>query len=35
MTLPNMISKSNNSDLKKVEIIDLNLIQDAHQVIYK
>ncbi len=30
-----MISKSNNSDLKKVEIIDLNLIQDAHQVIYK
>ena len=36
MTLPNMISKSNNSDLKKVErvftpeeIIDLNMLQDA------
>ncbi len=35
MTLTNMISKSNKSDLKKVQIIDLNLIQDAQQVIYK
>ena len=30
-----MVSKSNNSDLKKVEIIDVNLLQDAQQVIYK
>jgi len=30
-----MISKSNKSDLKEVQIIDLNLLQDAQQVIYK